>query len=94
MGTERTLKGENIKRIQDGLCSLFHSIEDYYSQTSGSPTGTYQNDRVPNRGIFAYDSTVDILAELGRVVIHIREVDVDSGHGAESWGAPIFGFHH
>ena len=56
--------------------------------------GTYQNDWAPDRSVFTYDSTVHVLAELGRAVVHIREVDADSGHSAEGRRPAVFRFHH
>ena len=48
----------------------------------------------PDRSVFTYDSTVHVLAELGRAVVHIREVDADSGHSAEGRRPAVFRFHH
>lgn len=83
-----------MKRIQDGLCSLFHPLEDYSSEILRPPAGTYQNDGVPDQGVFTYDSTVHVLAELGWVVIHVREVDADSGHSAQGGRPAVSRFHH
>jgi hypothetical protein len=91
LGTQRHWKS---KIVFGTFFTITEETNVGYLHTPPLTSGTYQNDRVPHQGIFTDDSAVDILAELGRIVIHVCEVDADSSCSAEGWGAPIFSLHH
>lgn len=96
LGTNGHWKGEVWRKPKTDFAFFFTLLwmtSPKHLEPSPTP-GTYQNDRVSHQGVFTDNRTVDVLAELGRVVVNICEVDADSGHSAESWGAPIFGFHY